>query len=80
MAIGVAGCGSSVVAGPEPNLTAAQKIREDFNAAAASKGGKAAGGAAAGEPELKRLDGWATLKGRFVLDGTIRRRCREWTP
>jgi plastocyanin len=64
----VAGCGYSLETGPEPNMTAALKIRETFGAAS-GKATKASSGSASGETEMKRLDGWATLTGRFVLEG-----------
>jgi plastocyanin len=64
----VAGCGYSIETGPEPNMTAALQIRQTFDAGA-GKSPKAAA-AASGESEMKRLDGWATLTGRFVLDGS----------
>jgi plastocyanin len=63
----VAGCGYSIEAGPEPNMTAALKIRETFGAGAGKSSKSAA--APSGESEMKRLDGWATLTGRFVLEG-----------
>jgi plastocyanin len=59
------GCGRSVQAGPEPNMVAALKIRAGFKAAAPTA--KTAGG----EAGLKRLEGWATVKGRFVVDGSV---------
>jgi plastocyanin len=64
----VAGCGYSLETGPEPNMTAALKIRDTFGAAS-GKATKASSGSASGETEMKRLDGWATLTGRFVLEG-----------
>jgi plastocyanin len=63
----VTGCGGTVQAGPEPNMTAALKIRSSFKAAGPTKTSAAEGGG----PELKRLDGWATVRGRFVLDGEL---------
>jgi plastocyanin len=63
----LAGCGQSLETGPEPNMTAALKIRETFAAAASRKSTKSA--ATSGETEMKRLDGWATLTGRFVFEG-----------
>jgi plastocyanin len=63
----LAGCGQSIETGPEPNMTAALKIRETFAAAASSKSSKSI--ATSGEAETKRPDGWASLKGRFVLEG-----------
>jgi plastocyanin len=63
----LAGCGQSIETGPEPNMTAALKIRETFAAAASGKSAKST--ATSGETEMKRLDGWATLSGRFVLEG-----------
>lgn len=65
LALTLAGCGASVQAGPAPNMSAAMKIREGFKAAASKTGGAEAG------PELKRLEGWASIRGRFVVDGTI---------
>src|SRR5437763_6279121 len=59
------GCGRSVEAGPPPNMAAALKIRSGFKAAGpAAKTGGGSGGA-----ELKRLEGWATVKRRFIIDG-----------
>ena len=46
-------------------MTAALKIRSGFKAAGPAK----TSAAESGGPELKRLDGWATIHGRFVLDG-----------
>ena len=63
-----AGCGYSIETGPEPNMTAALQIRQTFDAGA-GKSPKAAA-ASSSESEMKRLDGWATLTGRFVLDGS----------
>ena len=63
----VSGCGNSVQAGPEPNMTAAFKIRSSFKAAGPAKTSAAESGGA----ELKRLEGWATVRGRFVLDGDV---------
>jgi plastocyanin len=63
----LAGCGQSIETGPEPNMTAALKIRETFAAAASGKSAKST--ATSGETEMKRLDGWATVTGRFVLEG-----------
>jgi plastocyanin len=64
---GTSGCGGSVQAGPEPNMTTALKIRLGFKAAGPAKPGAAEGGGA----DLKRLDGWATVRGRFVLNGEL---------
>jgi plastocyanin len=63
----LAGCGYSIETGPEPNMTAALKIRQTFDAGA-GKSSKAAS-ATSGEAEMKRLEGWATVSGRFVLEG-----------
>ncbi len=60
------GCGSAVQAGPEPNMSVAMKIREGFKA---STVGSKTGSAEAGGAELKRLEGWASVRGRFVVDG-----------
>jgi plastocyanin len=68
--VAIAGCGGGLETGPEPNMAAALKIRDGFNAAP-SKSGKAAAESGGGASQLKRLDGWATLKGRFVLDGSV---------
>jgi plastocyanin len=65
----LAGCGQSIETGPEPNMTAALKIRETFAAAASSKSAKST--ATSGEMEAKRPEGWATLTGRFVLEGNV---------
>ncbi len=61
------GCSNSLQAGPEPNMTAALKIRSGFKAAGPAK----TSAAESGGPELKRLEGWATVRGRFVLDGDV---------
>ncbi|HKD35714.1 MAG TPA: hypothetical protein VKB78_02910 [Pirellulales bacterium] len=65
--VSTSGCSTSVQAGPEPNMTAALKIRSSFKAAGPTKTGAAETGGA----ELKRLDGWATVRGRFVLNGEL---------
>jgi plastocyanin len=65
----LAGCGQSIETGPEPNMTAALKIRETFGAAASGKSAKSA--ATSGETEAKRPEGWATLMGRFVVEGNV---------
>jgi plastocyanin len=65
--VGASGCGASLQAGPEPNMTAALKIRSGFKAVGPAK----SGAAESGGTELKRLDGWATVRGRFVLDGEL---------
>ena len=67
MLAALTGCGRSVQAGPEPNMVAALKIRAGFSAAAPTA--KTPGGDAGGGAELKRLEGWASVKGRFVVDG-----------
>jgi plastocyanin len=63
----LAGCGGSVQAGPEPNMTAALKIRAGFSAAGTGK----TPGDEGGGVQLKRLEGWGTVKGRFILDGAV---------
>src|SRR5262249_42130732 len=62
------GCGYSIETGPERNMTAALTIRQTFDAGA-GKSTKSGASVTSGETEMKRLDGWATLTGRFVLDG-----------
>ena len=64
----VAGCSNSMATGPTPDMEAALKIREGFSAAS-GKEGKAA--TAAAGPQLKRLAGWTTVKGRFVVNGSV---------
>jgi plastocyanin len=65
--VSTTGCGGSVQAGPEPNMTAALKIRSGFKSAGPAK----TPGGETGGAELKRLDGWATVRGRFVLDAAL---------
>ena len=62
VALSLAGCGPRVDLGPLPNTRAADEIRKVFGASA--EGGAADAAAAA------TGTGWATLKGRFVFDGT----------
>jgi len=62
VALAHSGCGPRVDLGPLPNTRAAAEIRKVFGA---SSEGAAAGGAAAATGT-----GWATLKGRFIYDGT----------
>lgn len=59
---GLAGCNARVPLGPVANAKSAEEIRGAF--AATSTGGGGEGAAAA------TGTGWATLKGRFVFDGT----------
>lgn len=62
LVVACAGCGSGRVAGPEPDLAAAEKLREVLTA-----------GEVAGETNVVAAaagTGWATLKGRFVFAGT----------
>jgi hypothetical protein len=56
----LAGCNRREELGPVGNLAAAEKIRESFSS------GEAGGGGAA----VATGTGWATLKGKFVFDGT----------
>lgn len=62
-AIGLAGCNSRLVQGPVASAKSAEEIRGAFAAASTGGGGGAGEAAATGT-------GWATLKGRFVFDGT----------
>ncbi len=59
----VAGCQRADELGPVASATAVSTIREAFAGGAAASSGSASAVAATGS-------GWATLKGRFVFDGT----------
>lgn len=70
-AIALAGCGANGALGPEANASDAMKIREKLvntKVAANAPGGETSGGDKT-ESAAKKFDGWATLKGRFVVDG-----------
>jgi len=62
------GCGRYMPPDPEPNMKAALTIREGFMVASSKKSAAAGAGEKSAAAE-KKFDGWATLKGRFVLDG-----------
>jgi plastocyanin len=64
VAIGLAGCSSDELRGPVANARAAEEIRKAFTASA--DGGAPSGSEAVGATG----SGWATIKGRFVFDGT----------
>jgi plastocyanin len=69
-AIALAGCGRELTTGPEANASEAIKIREKLvstKVAANASSGEA--GAEKAEAAAKKFDGWATLKGRFVVEG-----------
>ncbi len=66
--VSISGCGGQLPSDPQPNLTAALEIRHALENAAGKK--PAAAEAKTGGVELKRVEGWATLKGRFVVDGS----------
>ena len=66
-AVALAGCGTSGAMGPEANASDSLKIRETLLSAKVAK--NAPGGGEKTASAAKKFDGWATLKGRFVLDG-----------
>jgi hypothetical protein len=61
-ALALTGCGPQVDLGPLPNTRVANEIRQSF--------GVSAEGDAAGGESTSAGTGWATLKGRFVYEGT----------
>lgn len=63
----VSGCGGNLPSDPPANMAAALDLRHALEGAGGKK--SSAGEPKSGGPELKRVDGWANLKGRFVLDG-----------
>jgi plastocyanin len=63
--LGLVGCSRAVATGPEPDMAAAQKLR----AALSTMKAGASDTAEKTEPAAKKFDGWATLKGRFFLEG-----------
>ncbi len=65
LAAGPIGCGQYYPSDPEPNGTEATKIRDGLLAATSKPAANAGAQAAA-----QKFDGWATLKGRFVFDGS----------
>ena len=60
-AVTLAGCGSRLELGPVANARAASEIRTALGGSSESGGGEAA---------VSTGTGWATLRGRFVYDGT----------
>lgn len=58
------GCSPAPASGPSANMTAALKLREDLKG-----GGAATGGDATAADAAPTGTGWATLKGKFTLDG-----------
>ncbi len=62
VALVLSGCGPRVDLGPLPNQRVAEQIRKSF--------GVSAEGETAGDAAASTGTGWATLKGRFVYDGT----------
>jgi plastocyanin len=70
-ALVLAGCGGNGALGPEANASDAMKIREKLvnTKVAANAPGGETGGEEKAESAAKKFDGWATLKGRFVVEG-----------
>jgi plastocyanin len=67
--VALAGCGGSA-AGPEANPVEADKIRDKLlSAKVVTNASSESGGGAKTQPAAKKFDGWATLKGRFVVVG-----------
>jgi plastocyanin len=66
--LALVGCSRAVATGPEPDMAAAEKLRAVLVKA---KVGAADANPTADQlaPAVKKFDGWATLKGRFVLEG-----------
>ncbi len=62
VALAIAGCGPRVDFGPVANAKSADEIRASF--------GTAASGDATGDAVASTGTGWATLRGRFIFDGT----------
>jgi plastocyanin len=65
--LALSGCGSRLPSDPEANMAAVIDLRHTYENAGGKK--PATAEAKSGGPELKRVEGWASLKGRFVLDG-----------
>jgi plastocyanin len=66
--LALSGCGGKLPSDPEANMAAVIDLRHTYESAGGKK--PAAAEAKSGGPELKRVEGWANLKGRFVLDGS----------
>jgi plastocyanin len=67
--VSTSGCGHAVAFGPEGNLDDAMKIRDKLASAKGASSGPGADVGAEKAESAKKFDGWATIKGRFVIEG-----------
>jgi plastocyanin len=66
--VALSGCGHDLAIGPAADASDALKIREKLVSTKVGAGAES-GGAEKTESAAKEFGGWATLKGRFVVDG-----------